>query len=201
MVDAFGLLSNPSCSLVLALKSSDCQIGPYQFKGEFDTKDLLHTPQIYLIEALLNDQSHADLYRMADFLVYPSQGEAPGLQVGEAQLCGTIPIVTGYTELQNESCFPELTITDFTLTRGQFNCYRAMVPAGSLAEKMQNAFSFWVGLQEDRPEHLVRYGQFVQDVQAKFQERTWQNSALQLDSVFQSLLSGGLRVEQQVDVI
>lgn len=201
MVDAFQLLNNSGCSLILALKASDCQIGPYQFKGEFDVKDLLHTPQIYLIEALLNDQSHADLYRMSDFLVYPSQGEAPGLQVGEAQLCGTIPIVTGYTELERESCFPELTITDFTLTRGQFNCYRAMVPAASLADKMRLALNLWQALQERNENALVRYEQFVQAVQAKFQDRTWQNSALQLDSVFQSLLNGGLRVEQQVDVL
>jgi glycosyltransferase involved in cell wall biosynthesis len=206
MVDAFKLLANPQCSVLLALKPVDCQIGNYKYSGEYDMPDLMQgVPNLFVVNNALSDIVHAQLFKMADFLLYPSQGEAPGLQVSEAQLCGAIPIATNYTGLPEESCFEEFLIKDFTLMRGQFNCYRAIVSAEALKQKMQMAFEFWQVINgqdcEIKEALLQRYERFYQDVEKKFENRSWRASALELDAVFQSLLKKDLRIDMELAIL
>lgn len=202
MVDAFCLLNDPDAVLLLALKQVDCAIGNFQYQGEYELTDLVSHPNIYIVTQPLNDQAHADVFRMADFLLYPSQGESPGLQVSEAQLCGTIPICTNYTGLKEESCFPELLIRNFTLQRGQFNCYRAVVDARELKGYMEQAMDFWRTLSN--PEHKMyleahaRYDQFIQETQAKFQERTWANTAMELHRIFGCIANKAERIDLEL---
>jgi len=203
MVDAFKLLNKPDHSaLLLALKPNDCQIGTYKYVGEYDLQDFASFPNIFIINEPLADSAHAMIFKMADFLLYPSQGEAPGLQMSEAQLCGTIPIATNYTGLPEETCFEEFMLKDFVLHRGQFNCYRAIVSAESLAEKMGDALCFYKTLNGDDCEmktaFLERYERFYEDVQRKFENRTWKQTASELHEVFQSILKKGLRIDMEL---
>jgi glycosyltransferase involved in cell wall biosynthesis len=208
MVDAFAMLQKekPDIALLLALKPIDCQIGTYKYSGEYDLPDLMvGTPNLFVINSALADQVHANIFKMSDFLLYPSQGEAPGLQVSEAQLCGTIPICTNYTGLPEESCFEEFLIKDFVLMRGQFNCYRAIVPAESLKEKMEMAYDFWKTINgPDCPLKeglLLRYERFWNDVQTKFKDRTWGRAAMELDEVIRSLLNKSLRIDLELSIL
>ena len=205
MVDAAALLRDPAVQLVLALKSSPCQIGTYKFDGEYELRDLQRHQNIHLISNSLADSSLVQLYQMADFLLYPSQGEAPGLQLSEAQLCGTIPIATDYTGMPEESCFPEFLIRDYVLIRGQFNCYRAMVGAEALASTMQQAVAFWKSLNGlDTTQNglcTARYAQFEADVAERFRTRTWEQTARELDSVFQAVVRNQLRIDQELAIM
>jgi glycosyltransferase involved in cell wall biosynthesis len=208
MVDAFALLQKekPDIALLLALKPIDCQIGTYKFSGEYDIPDLMSgIPNLFVINQALADPVHANIFKMADFLLYPSQGEAPGLQVSEAQLCGTIPICTNYTGLPEESCFEEFLIKDFTLMRGQFNCYRAIVSAEALKEKMEIGYDFWkvINGQDTLVKEglLKRYERFWNDVQTKFKDRTWEHAAMELDEVIQSLLNKSLRIDLELSIL
>ena len=209
MVDAFQLLDSPETALLLALKPVECQIGTYKYHGEYELHEFVSHPHIFVINNPLADEAHAEIFRMADFLLYPSQGEAPGLQMAEAQLCGCIPIATDYTGLPEESCFEEFLIRDYTLLRGQFGCYRAIVSAEILAKKMSDALDFWKGLQGTLPKkegclpgpeptYVARYERFMRDVQMKFRERTWANTAHELASVLESVVNGGLRVDLEL---
>ncbi len=198
MTDAFTSLANPDMVLILALKHQNCAMGTYQFLGEFDMQDLVSSPNIFLIDAHLDSVTHKQLYQMADFLVYPSMGECPGLQVSEAQLCGTIPIVTGYTGLPEESCFEEFVIKEFTLMRGAINCFRAVVDHRVLAKYMVDAFTYWKFLNTENGQSQMafdRYSLFMQHVEAKFKSRTWEQTAFELSAVFQAVQHDVQRID------
>lgn len=203
MVDAFIQMNDPQARLLLLPKSGACQIGTYQFFGEYELHEFAHHPNIIVAHnSFLDDAALAELYRMSDFFLYPSQGEAPGLQIGESQLCGCIPICTNYTGMPEESCFEEFLINDFILQRGQFGCYRAVVGADALMKRMGEAVDFWRGIQTGQTgcenPYVRRYNEFLQESKSKFVERSWQNSAKRIQEICQSLTGGGLLVDLEL---
>ena len=190
MIDAFSSGKFEKAVLVLALKMVPSQVGPFQFDGEYDLKDLVGFPNIFVIASALDDVTHRKFLQMSDFFLYPSQGESPGLQMSEAQLCGCIPIATNYTGLPEESCYSEFLIDKFQFHRGQFNCFRAMVSAESLCEKMEEAYSLWQGLQAGVEADNAWYQSKKQQVLSKFENRTWQNTAKGLHEALLATLNG-----------
>lgn len=199
ILNAFNILSSvfpTQVSLVLAFKDLECQIGPYRYPGEYDFSDAPRSDNTILLPQLLPQKALAELYQMADFLVYPSQGEAPGMQIAEAQLCGSIPICTDYTGMADESCFPEFLIREFSLFAGQFNVFRAMVDFRNLASYLERALTFWKELQADNPIAVGRYSEFLAKVSQKFQNRTWLNSTTELEEVLLSVTSEGEMIDR-----
>lgn len=202
IIDSFNKLNKDNALLLLGLKNIECQIGGYKFHGEYDLKELIGHPRVFLIGAILSENAMSRLYKMSDFLLYPSQGEAPGLQMSEAQLSGCIPLATDYTELGKESCFQEFLLNDYLLYRGQFNCYRAIVKLDDMVEKVKNAFNLWQVLNdpkhEDHQKAIARYEQFMADVTKKYQYRTWDQTAAELSSIFQSFKNNHLRIDSEL---
>lgn len=199
IVDAFSILNNPHCYLFLALKNVASQTGGYQYAGEYDLPSLVQHPNIGLILQALDDRAHADLFQMTDFLTYPSQGEAPGLQIGEAQLCGALPIVTNYTAMPDECVWDKFLLKEFVLYRGQFNCYRAIVDPRGLARKMQEAFEFWVRMQQGDQLATDEYVNVISTAYKKFEKRTWINAATQFMDLFSVALDRGYRVDSELN--
>ena len=184
MVDAFASFGDRKAILLLGIKSILTQIGPFQFEGEYDLKDMIGCPNVYVINSAMDNTTHAKFLQMSDFYLYPSQGESPGLQMAESQLCGCIPLATDYTGLPEETCYPQFLIKDFQFHRGQFNCYRAMVSAESLRAKMIEAYAHWMEPDAEWTEYKYNL------VQEKFSRRGWDETGKKLNLVLRSTLEG-----------
>lgn len=199
IIDAFRMMNNPDTHLILVLKSMQCKISAYEYIGEFDLHGLIAgCSNISIVGVHLDDSSLANLYQLSDFLPYPSQGEAPGLPLSEAQLCSCIPLATNYTGMADEVIWKDFSLTKFILTRGQFNCYRAIVSAEELCEKMTMGFNFWKLLNSGDQKAQEIFVDVMKRVYEKFKDRTWENVALKFDSIFKDLMRGDTRIESEV---
>jgi len=197
IVDSFNALNNPNYQLILAVKAIPSQVGTYTYEGEYDLSDM-SGPRIHIIPTCLDNDQHLMINQITDVLVYPSQGEAPGLQISEAQLCGAIPIVTGYAGSPEETCVEAGILTEFLLHRGQFNCYRAIVNCEELAKVMDALAKFWQAVYSGEEYYIQEYLAFQQRVQRKFETRTWHQSATLLSNACRSTLENNLRVDDQL---
>lgn len=188
MIHGFQINENPDTILILALKSYPVQMVHHRYDGEIDLHGLLVDPRVILISEMLDHLTIRDLYQLSDFYLYPSQGEAPGLQVSEAQLCGCIPIVTNYTELPRESCYPEL-ILPYTEFHGAFNVVRAIVTKEAIRDAIYKACASKALLSSpERKMQVVR----------KFENRTWTATAYNLHKIIQAAMEGSVLLDPEV---
>ena len=110
---------------------------------------LFEHPTIINFNCNIQEQDLIGFYHCSDYFLYPTMGDGFSLVCLESLACGCTPIVTNWSS-QTDFCNDYNSIMlNYTLLRGGFGCYRAIVDSDYLANVLETEYKRWKENKEE----------------------------------------------------